>query len=276
MPTKTTKPTVHEDAYEPPPTRINHRQFREIKTAVLEKEDNNYDHLCFFPCIGEDGWRMAGGHSALLYAYQVMKPLNKEFHITPDEPAFKPLSSTGVIRIHGTSTVRQRLKTLGLYEGEYHHQGLVIFYLTRTFTQHNLDAIWEEEQRRRRKINSIVELETPDPELATLINNASKRLYNICAYKWGKFGGQTFGTEVVSLLKTLALTQHALTTTSDEQQLQQGWDKMQKLTQRIIALLQIVGAWGIWPREKCASVALDFVVIKRHLEENSPKCPSKN
>lgn len=258
---------VHEYDYEPPVTRTTAKTFLTFKKAVLKQEENNYNRLYFFPCSGNDDWRMAGGHSALIYYYHVIVPLNKKVRFVEDESKFPPLSSTGVIIIKGTKTVRKRLQQLELYKAEYHKNGLVIFYLTRTFTKRDIELLWKKEQDRRERLNSIIVVKKADPELSVMVMNATKRLYHVCETKLKVFASRTIGVKIVDLLQQLVDEQYKLTDTTDKKQLQQGWKRMSELVRQILYALQTINSWEIWSKEKCASVAQEFVAIAEYLDK---------
>lgn len=262
---------VHEDDYEPKDVKTNAKTFIQLKKAVLKHEETNYNRLYLFPCSGNADWRMMGGHSALFYFYHVIRPLNRKVRFIEDASKYPPISSTGLISAKGTKTIRKRLRQLDLYQAEYHKDGLAIFYLTRTFTKRDVDLLWQTEQKRREELNSIIEVKNADPELMTMIMNATKRLYHVCDTKLKVFPSRTIGVQTVKLMQDLVSEQYRASELTDTQLIRESWRKMLKIANDVLFTLQMMNSWEVWSKENCASIAKEFIAIIEYLEKKLAK-----
>ena len=182
---------------------ITSREFHAGKRRLITIEQQNYHQIILLSRAGEKtedkNWYEIADHSALIYYYEVCRPLHETVNFSSDTDSYYEKYQTGLICMNGLKRIKLLIKKSGLYQNEKQNGIFHIFNLNQTFTESHLRDLIEREQSRRRNNNQIIPISFSDPELYIRLRNIAENLHRICNSHFDKLSSFTTGQRLVIL-----------------------------------------------------------------------------
>lgn len=163
-------------------TKEQQKQERlKIKKLAYELEKENFSHIYIY-YAGNKWWKV-GGNSAQ-YLFHVFAPKVKRGYsprILPDND-YSYVFKTGVISVREIEKFRDDMVSIGLEEEKnptIYGNLILAFKLKEAITKEDLDKLLEIDSAKRQEINKVLAVVNSDPEIAAIIRELQKVLYDV-------------------------------------------------------------------------------------------------
>ena len=168
--------------------------YNKIKREVMEHEPENFSKLYLVKSPGGKGnfWKMFE-HSALLYHYKIAPRIGRDSRIYPDsDHDFR--ASHGVVSI---SNLKSLIELLGIIKSklEYQDDNLVIFKLDIKYPREDILKLYDIEEEKVKRINTLVVPDAKLPQLQKKIKILSIRIHE-CVRKMEESTRNVFGASL--------------------------------------------------------------------------------
>lgn len=147
----------------PAEIRESYARYYEMKKKVAELEMRNFQHLVLWPASDKDTnekrFYNMGGHSAVIYVYEIAPRLKRKAHLRIDMDNGETKFKTGICSILEVESLEKALKEIGikrLTKIAKGYEDCIIFKLAREYSKAEIKEMMRQEQRNMDQLNKVL------------------------------------------------------------------------------------------------------------------------